>query len=408
MVIAYVLGAGKPQPCTAIRGKAALPGGYASTGSDEGFGMRTPARAFVILALTGAALAYAISPAGCVGPGDPWQTAKPIEAGLNPAPLAGLQTAVARGDYAKTTSVLIVRNGQLAYEQYFGEGRPDLLNDTRSAMKAVTALAVGAAIGDGVLASAQARAFSYFADLKPFRNDTADKEAISVADLLSMSSALDCDDNDDNSAGNEDKMHQQPNWTRWAVDLPTMAGYARDRSGLGPWRYCTVNAVLAGQVIQRATRRPVDQYIETRLFVPLGIASWDWPRSPAGEVMTGGGLRLRSRDLAKIAWLITNNGRWNGRQVVPAAWIDQMLTVRRGSRPDQNYGYFIFEGDYKTACGSVRAWYMAGNGGSQILILKDLNAAVVVTRTNFNVRGTSLQTVDLLEKYVLPSLPCAR
>jgi CubicO group peptidase (beta-lactamase class C family) len=370
--------------------------------------MPTLARAFVILGLTGMALAYAISPAGCVGPNDPWLTAGPAEAGLNPAPLSGLQAAVARGDYPKTTSILIIHNGRLAYEQYFGEGRPDLLNDTRSAMKAITALAVGTAIADGAIASTQAAAFSYFSDLRPFQNDTSGKEAITVADLLSMSSALDCDDNADDSPGNEDKMHQQSNWTRWAVDLPTMAGYARDSSGFGPWRYCTVNAVLAGQVVQRATHRPVDQYIETRLFGPLGITSWDWPRSPAGEVMTGGGLRLRSRDLAKIAGMIADGGRWNGRQVVPTAWINEMLTVRRASRPDQNYGYFIFEGGYKSACGPLRAWYMAGNGGSQIVILKDLKAAVVVTRTNFNVRGTSFQTVDLLEKYVLPSLPCAR
>jgi CubicO group peptidase (beta-lactamase class C family) len=325
---------------------------------------------------------------------------------LNPAPLAGLQTAIDHGDYPKTTSILIVRNGQLAYERYFGDGGPDTRNDTRSAMKAVTALAVGAAIAGGAIGSVHSKAFSYLADLKPFRNDTPDKEAITVADLLSMSSALDCNDNDDASPGNEDKMHQQPNWTRWAVDLPTMTGYARDASGQGPWRYCTANAVLAGQVIQRATRQPVDAFIAARLLTPLGIGAWEWPRSPAGEVMTGGGLRLRSRDLAKIAWMMADNGKWNGRQIIPASWIDEMLTVRRASRPDQNYGYFIFEGAYRTPCGPTPVWYMAGNGGSQILILRNLGAAVVVTRTNFNVRGTSLQTVDLLEKYVLPALPC--
>jgi hypothetical protein len=100
-------------------------------------------------------------------------------------------------------------------------------------------------------------------------------------------------------------------------------------------------------------------------------------------------------------------GRWHDRQIVPANWIDAMLTVRRKSRPDQNYGYFIFQGDYRTACGPMPAWYLAGNGGSQIVLLAKLHAAVVVTRTNFNVRGTSQQTVDLLEKYVLPALPCS-
>jgi len=335
---------------------------------------------------------------------DDWMA--PAAGGLNPAPLSGLRAAIAHGDYPKTTSVLIVRDGKLAFEAYFGDGGPEVLNNTRSATKAFTALAVGLAIQDGAIPSQHVPAFAYLSDLKPFRNDTVDKAAITLEDMLTMSSALDCDDSVDASPGNEDNMHAQPNWTRWAVDLPTMPNYRRDTSGLGPWRYCTTNAFLAGQVVQRATHKPVDKYIEAELLRPLGITRQNWSYSPAGEAMTGGGLELRARDLAKVAWMLTDNGRWRGRQLVPAAWVEAMLTVRRASRPDQNYGYFIFEGAFKTACGAVPAWYMAGNGGSQIVVLRDLRAAVVVTRTNYNVRGTSLQTTELLEKYVLPSLPC--
>jgi CubicO group peptidase (beta-lactamase class C family) len=221
-----------------------------------------------------------------------------------------------------------------------------------------------------------------------------------------MSSALDCDDNDDASPGNEDKLHEQSNWTRWAVDLPTMRGYVRDAMALGPWRYCTTNAFLTGQIVQRATHTPIDRYIDEKLLRPLGIARRNWSFSPSGEVMTGGGLELRSRDLAKVAWMLVDHGRWHGHSILPKEWVDETLTARRDSGPNQRYGYFVFEGDYHTTCGLKPAWYMAGNGGSQILMLKDLNAAIVVTRTNYNVRGSSAQTVDLLEKYVLPALPC--
>src|SRR6185437_3838491 len=334
-------------------------------------------------------------------------------AALSCAPVAAnpaddLRAAVERGDYPKTTRVIVMRDGKPVYEQYFGDGAVDRLNDTRSAMKAITALAVGAAISDRAIPSVQAPAFSYLADLKPFRNDTADKEAITLADMMSMSSALDCDDNVDASPGNEDKMHDQANWTRWSVDLPTMAGYARDATGQGPWRYCTVNAVLTGQVLQRATHMPVDEYIERRILSPLGISKWEWPRSPSGEAMTGGGLRLRTRDLAAIAAMMAGDGVWQGHRILPASWIDAMLTVRRASRPDQNYGYFVFQGTYKSACGPLPAWYMAGNGGSQILILRPLHAAIVVTRENYNVAGTSFKTVEMIEKYLLPMLPCSK
>jgi CubicO group peptidase (beta-lactamase class C family) len=330
-------------------------------------------------------------------------------AGLDTKPLAELEQAIGRGEYPKTTSVLIMRNGGLAYEHYFGEGSKDLLNNTRSATKFMTTLALGAAIGEGAIAAEQVPAFAYLADLKPFQNDSADKEAITLKDMLSMSSALACDDNDENSPGNEDNMHQQGNWTRWAVDLPTMQGYARDASGFGPWRYCSTNAFLAGQVIQRATHMPVDRYTQDKILRPLGIGQWNWSFSPAHEVMTGGGLQLRSRDLAKIAWMVADAGRWNGRQIVPASWVEASLTIRRATgRPGQSYGYFIFEENYRTACGEQPVWYMAGNGGSQILMLRDLRAAIVITRTAFNVHGTSLQTADMLKKYILPALPCAK
>ena len=57
---------------------------------------------------------------------------------------------------------------------------------------------------------------------------------------------------------------------------------------------------------------------------------------------------------------------------------------------------------------TTRARVMKTCGGSQIVILRDLRAAVVVTRTAFNVRGTSRQTAEMLEKYILPALPCAK
>lgn len=337
--------------------------------------------------------------------GDEFAQAHPSD--LNPAPLISMEQAIAHGDYPNTTSVLVVRSGKLAYEHYFGEGSAEFLNNTRSATKFVTTLALGAAISDAAIPSEHAPAFSFLKDLKPFKNDTPAKEAITLQDMLSMSSALACDDANDDSPGNEDNMHPQQRWTRWAVDLPTMQGYERDASGFGPFRYCTTNAFLIGQIVERATHVPVDRYTEEKILRPLGIGNWRWLYSPSKETMTGGGLELRSRDLAKIAWMVASDGRWQGRQIVPKSWIDAALTVRRASRPNQNYGYFIFEGEYRTACGQIPVWYMAGTGGSQILVLRDLSTAVVVTRTAYKLRGTSLQTVDMLEKYILAALPCA-
>src|SRR5579863_3139180 len=86
---------------------------------------------------------------------------------LNPQPLRSLEQAIARGDYPNTSSVLIVRNAELAYEHYFGEGSVEVLNNTRSATKFMTTLALGAAISDGAIPSEHAPAFRFLEDLKP-------------------------------------------------------------------------------------------------------------------------------------------------------------------------------------------------------------------------------------------------
>jgi CubicO group peptidase (beta-lactamase class C family) len=265
---------------------------------------------------------------------------------------------------------------------------------------------VGEAIDEGAIGSVASPAFDLLADLAPLKNDTPLKRMITVEDLLTMSSALDCDDDVDSSPGNEDRMHEQKDWTRWAADLPTKPNYARDATGRGPFSYCTAGAFLLGQIVQRATRTPVDRYVEEKLFSPLGITKWEWSRSPTGEVMTGGGLLLRSRDLAKLAWMLVGNGRWRGRDVVSPDWVKAEMTARRRANPEQDYGYLFWQRTYATACGKTSGWYMAGNGGNAIVVLKDLDAAVVVTRENYNAHGMHQQTVDLLERYVLPALPC--
>lgn len=364
-------------------------------------------RVAVVLALAAAAPCAAQRLSAPADLGDGLRTTDPTRAGLDTTALRRLTAAAVAAVAPKTSSVLIVRGGALAYEAYFGEGTRDRLNDTRSATKSVTSLAVGAAIADGKISSADAKLLDFFADLRPVLNDNTAKGLITLSDLLTMSSALSCNDDDDASPGNEDNMHPNRVWTRWAVDLPTDTGYRRDSTGLGPWRYCTTGAFLLGQVVQRATGAHVDHFVEHRLFEPLGITKVEWQFSPSGEVMTGGGLRLRARDLAKLALLVQQGGTWNGREIVPADWIRQSLSVQRHASAGQDYGYLFWHRVYKSRCGVSTGWYMAGNGGNAILTFENLDAVVVVTRTNFNQRGMHQQTQALLEDYILPAIPCA-
>ena len=318
----------------------------------------------------------------------------------------GVAQAIARGDAPRTTSVLVMRGPAIDYERYFADATAETLHDTRSATKSLTALAVGIALDRRALPGLAAPAFGYLADLAPIAHDDPPKAAITVEDLLTMSLALDCNDDDDASPGNEENMYPKPVWARWAADLPVRADYQRDATGRGPWHYCTAGVFLLGQIVQRAARQPIDQFMAAHLFAPLGITRWEFAKSPSGEIMTGGGLRLRSRDLAAVARLMLAGGAAAGKQVIPAEFVRAALTVHRDAMPEQHYGYLFWTRSYKTPCGTATGWFMGGNGGNAIVMFRELDAVVVVTRTHYNTKGMHQQTTRLIEEQILPELAC--
>jgi CubicO group peptidase (beta-lactamase class C family) len=332
--------------------------------------------------------------------------AAPSDAGMHDTPLDTLTADTIAQQFPDTTSVLVFKDERLVFERYFGTGGINVLNDTRSATKTLTALIVGQAISDGALRTADQPVFPLLPDLAPFKNGGPQKQAITLTDLLTMSSALDCNDLDARNIGNEENMYPLTNWSRWVVDLPVKPDYARGPSGRGPFSYCTGGVFLLGQVVQRVTRTPLDRYFDARLFRPLGILERQWARSPSGEFQAGGGLRLRSRDLLKLGVLVMGNGNWRGAQLVPAAWVERMQRVSNVVNEQQSYGMLYWQRQYHSSCGAINGWYMSGNGGNAIVSAPLKSLVAVVTRTHYNQQGMHEATARLLEKHVFAALPC--
>lgn len=322
-----------------------------------------------------------------------------------PARYAGVAESIARGEVPETTSVLVMRHGVIDYEHYFGGATADTLNDPRSVTKTITALAVGVALDRKLLPGLATPVFPYFTDVAPANMSEA-KSEITIEDVLTMSSALDCDDDDDASPGNEKNMYPKDSWERFVVELPARSPYVRDASGRGPWHYCTIGVFLTGQLLQRVAKRPVDEVIADWLLKPLGITRWQFEHSPTGEAMTGGMLRLTARDLGKLGWLI----RSGGGGIVPAPFVAAMQTAHRHTsfKKDPDYGYWMWGRSYKTPCGTAYGWRMSGNGGNAVIVLAELDAVVVVTRTHYNSKGMHDQTADLVENHVLPEISCGK
>ena len=340
---------------------------------------------------------------------DGWKVADPKTTGWNMATLAALEQAIADGKAPNTSSVLIVRDGALVYERYFGDADRQTLQDTRSATKSITAMLVGAAIERGRLAGAQAKVYDYFGD-RHWQQPDPRKRALTVEDLLTMSSQLECDDENAFSSGNEERMYVSADWTQFVLDLP-IKGYApwMSRPENSPhgraFAYCTAGSFLLGALVEKATGQHLENFAAQALERPLGITDVHWGRSAEGVGMGGGGTRYRSRDLAKFGQLLLDQGRWHGQQVLPADWVRAMTTVHAQAREDADYGYLLWRFRFPVRGVERGVWAMSGNGGNYVFVLPEERLVVVITRSAYNTPKMHPQSQALLADYVLKALP---
>ena len=119
------------------------------------------------------------------------------------------------------------------------------------------------------------------------------------------------------------------------------------------------------------------------LFEPLGIKQYRWIHINSDMVYTSGDLRLRPRDMAKIGFLLLNDGVWESNQIVSSEWIAKSIhpSVRFNSK--QGYGFQWWIKDYELGNSSIHSFAAMGWGGQNIIALPSLNAVVVVTAGNY-------------------------
>src|SRR5205807_236951 len=241
------------------------------------------------------------------------------------------------------------------------------------------------------------------------QNPDPRKDKITVEDFLTMSTPLECDDWNDASRGNEERMYVVEDWAQFILDLPIRGrmhvGEQVDSPPHGRYfSYCTGGVFTLSEVIQKVTGMRTDRYAQEKLFGPLGITDAQWVYSPLNIPQTGGGLRLRSRDLLKIAELYRSGGQWQGHRVVDEAWVKASTQPHARIDDDMEYGYLWWLKSFKAGGKSYPAFYMNGNGGNKVLAFPGLDVVVVLTSTNFNTRGMHEQTEKLLTDYILAAV----
>jgi CubicO group peptidase (beta-lactamase class C family) len=340
---------------------------------------------------------------------DRWPIATPEAVKLSPARLHAMASAIESGQFKQITSVLIARDGKLVYEGYFGGADVDTLHNTRSATKTVTGMLIGIAIDQGLLAGVSVPILTFFPDKQPLQHPDSRKSAITVEDFLTMSSLLECDDWNQFSRGNEERMYLVEDWIQFTLDLPI--------KGFPPWAtkpedspygrsfsYCTAGVTTLGGVLERATHMPVPDFARQHLWAPLGIQSVAWQYTPLGLAMTGGGLGLRSQDLLKLGQLYLNHGAWNGARVISEQWVTTSTRPHARIDDETEYGYLWWLKAFRAGDRQVGAYYMSGMGGNKVFIFADLGLVVAITSMNYRARDAHQLSDQLLTDYILAAV----
>ncbi|MFY9718652.1 MAG: serine hydrolase [Candidatus Cybelea sp.] len=323
---------------------------------------------------------------------DGWPVGGLADAGMREAPIAALMSGIVslrspllRSPYIQ--SITIARHGRLVVDEYFYGFSAAQPRDVRSAGKSVTSLLVGRAIEDTKRFTLATPVLSFLTQYPAVANNDARKRRMTVANLLTMTSGLACDDYDDNSPGNEDTMQSQsaqPDWYRYTLDLPMQY----DPGGRAV--YCTAGINLLGAIVARATGIPLEQYFYDRFAAPMQFGRygmWLMP-PPTNAAYMGGGDYFRPRDFLKFGELFLDGGTWNGRPVVDADWVKASAVQRSIMNQDaagegDRYGYGWHLATLTVDGRKYHVVDAGGNGGQIMAVVPELDMAVMITAGNY-------------------------
>jgi CubicO group peptidase (beta-lactamase class C family) len=344
---------------------------------------------------------------------DGWPTAALADAGMDSGPLRELVEKILTADLQDNPlnihSLLVARHGKLVFEEYFyGYGR-QLTHDTRSASKTYGPVLAGIARGRGANIGPDTPVYGQYPEYRPFDHWDVRKDGLTLRHLMTMTSGLACDDNDDSSPGQEDTMQEQrsqPDWYKYTLDLPL----ARDPGGEKAI-YCSAGMNLIGGVVKNATGTWLPEFFDAYLARPLQFGTYHMNLTPTGDAYMGGGLAVRPRDGIKLGQLYLSRGLWNGRRVVPSAWVEESTAAHSSFSPmidgdlNHQYGYGWHINPLKTPGRTYRSFSAGGNGGQIVMVIPELDMVVAFNGGSYGEFSKWYRwSLELVPQYIIPAV----
>ncbi|MCA9330900.1 serine hydrolase [Candidatus Saccharibacteria bacterium] len=260
-----------------------------------------------------------------------WQTSTPEEQGMDSAELAGFFEMFS-DKYFNMDSLMMIRNGYVVAEAYTPPFNAGMKHHLYSSSKSVTSALIGILLQEGYLDNLDTTVLSLFPD-RTVQNIDANKEAMTVRHLLTMSSGFACDDM---ATGNQSlhNMMNSDDWLQYALDMPMGSEPGTE------FHYCNPVTYILSAIINEKTGMSALDYAAEMLFAPLGISDYAWSSSPQGVSYGFSDLQLTPRDMAKFGYLYLRGGEWDGTQIIPAHFVQASIVGQiETGWPDTGYGY---------------------------------------------------------------------
>ncbi|KAF0216942.1 MAG: 6-aminohexanoate-dimer [Geobacteraceae bacterium] len=311
-------------------------------------------------------------------PTEGWRTATPESQGFDSGALARALDSIQEQRLA-VHSLSIIRHGRLILDAYFYPFSNNTRHDVASVTKSITSSLVGIAIDQGQIGGVDRPVLDFFPERTPADLDE-DKKAITIENLLSMSSGLNCGYAPKGASARQREaallaMRESGDWVQFVLDIPMAAMPGTE------FAYCSGNTHLLSAIISRATGSSTLDFARQRLFEPLGIRDVFWPADPQGITHGWGDLQMHPRDMAKIGYLYLNKGWWDGRLILSTEWVERS-TQKQIADPvsgrGYGYGWWLFPGKFS---GLYEA---AGRGGQFITVWPEKDLLLVITAGGFD------------------------
>lgn len=303
-------------------------------------------------------------------------SATPASVGLDPSRLGQLVARIRAGTYPDVHSLLVVRHGRMVVEEYFNGWPPDSIHTLQSVSKSIASALVGIGIARGVFADVDERVLDFFPQWTDSLDGDPRRGRITIEDVLTMRTGTDYQE------GYPGSPHNQLNaldsgWDRFWLDRPMV------REPGTYWQYDSGGVITLSSLFRHRTGEHAIGFAREYLMRPLGITDDRWYVNQEGHPHLGGGLHLRSREMARFGQMYLQGGRWGERQVVPREWVERSFRFQVTFDPPRGrfigYGYlwWILPPDPRT--GGEYIYAAVGFMGQYVFVIPEHDMVVVVT-----------------------------